>query len=162
MEPSYSLKICFYSADCRTNNLIWIHKCGMPSMPGPPDFLVRSAVRISRARFPGPVQVRIFGPYCRYDFTVFFSKWSLNCFLLTLLDFLKTHDPINQNEKIIEFVIYFESNFMVSQNNIILYTWYLSKSLSLKIICLLHPLIRHTVFLIRIRHLLCVSHIEFL
>ena len=28
---------------------------------------------------------------------------------------------------------------MVSQNNIILYTWYLSNSLSLKIICLLHP-----------------------
>ena len=36
-------------------------------------------------------------------------------------------------------MIYFESNFMVSQNNIILYTWYLSNSLSLKIICLLHP-----------------------
>ena len=49
-------------------------------------------------------------------------------------------------------MIYFESNFMVSQNNIILYTWYLSKSLSLKIICLLHPLIRHTVFLIRIQY----------
>ena len=45
-------------------------------------------------------------------------------------------------------MIYFESNFMVSQNNIILYTWYLSNSLSLKIICLLHPLMRHTVFFI--------------
>ena len=37
---------------------------------------------------------------------------------------------------------------MVSQNNIILYTWYLSNSLSLKIICLLHPLMRHTVYFI--------------
>ena len=91
--------------------------------------------------------------------TLFNWKWVLKTkFSISKLLFInltrvsKNSRPYKSKSKIIEFVIYFESNFMVSQNNIILYTWYLSKSLSLKIICLLHPLIRHTVFLIRIQY----------
>ena len=80
-------------------------------------------------------------------------KFSISKLLfINLTRVSKNSRPYKSKSKIIEFVIYFESNFMVSQNNIILYTWYLSKSLSLKIICLLHPLIRHTVFLIRIQY----------